>query len=208
MKTSRQRILEYLETHRAVTAADISQALRMTGANARRHLSILHERGAVEVIGQRPSQGKGRPAQVFGPANHASRSNLEQLASALLAEIEQLLPPEARQQSLQRIAGRLADPSAQAASQAGAHLTQRLYSAIQQLNKRGYQARWEAHSGAPRLILGHCPFKALTNLHPQVCQIDALFLETLLEEHVDQLTRLAPDARGAPICVFQIGAKH
>ena len=132
-------------------------------------------------------------------------NNLERLSSALLNEIGYLYPPEARQHSMKRIAEQLVPPQLKPGRQSRAHLTQRLYHTIQQLNRRNYQARWEAHTTAPRLILENCPYKAIIGQHPELCQIDALILELMLDKPVHQLAKLAPDARGVPLCVFQIG---
>jgi predicted ArsR family transcriptional regulator len=206
MKTTRQRILEYIESQRAVTATDISQALRMTPANARHHLAILQEQGSVKIIGQRPKEGKGRPAQVFSTSGQITGNNLDQLSSALLAEAEQRLSPGAHQNYLKRIAQRLTPPPANNGRR-GSNLSQRLYDTIQHLNKRDYHARWEAHVFAPRLILGHCPYRAIIKEHPELCQIDTHILEDLLGEEVEQLAKLTPDNRGATSCIFQIGRK-
>lgn len=204
MKTSRQRVLDYIQTHRAATAAEISQALNMTTANARHHLGILFERGTIEIIGQQSKEGKGRPAQIFALADHSNDHNLAQLCSALIAEMEHLTSVEDRMGSMERISRRLF-PAASTPRGPRQHLTRRLHDAVQQLNRSNYRARWEAHIDAPRLILGHCPYKAIIEQHPEICQIDALILKALLEEPVDQIAKLLPDGRGIPNCIFQVG---
>jgi predicted ArsR family transcriptional regulator len=92
-------------------------------------------------------------------------------------------------------------PASQPASQP-ASLTHRLYQAIQRLNQMGYQARWEAHSEAPRLLLGHCPYAAILSKHPELCQMDAYLLEELMGVPADQIKKLAQDSRGARYCLF------
>ena len=203
MKTSRQRVLEYVETQRAVTALEISHALKMTPANARHHLSILLEQGAIEVIGQRAREGKGRPTKVFGLARHRSYNNIHLLTSALLTEIQQSSTSQTYTESLERIARRLTAQVTDERPQSK-HLTQRLYESILLLNKMTYQARWEAHSGAPRLTLENCPYRAIIDQHPEICQLDAMILKSLLNQEVVQLSKLNPDARGVPVCVFRI----
>jgi predicted ArsR family transcriptional regulator len=208
MTTSRQRVNAYIQNRKAATAEDISQALGMTAANARHHLTILRDQGVIEIIGQRPNMGKGRPSQVYGATIQAAEDSLGRLTSALLAEIKYLQSPDAQSQSLERISKRLTSRSNRKDQHLSAHLTQRLYDAIQQLNQSNYQARWEAHIAAPQLILGHCPFKSIIDSHPELCKIDALMLESLLDEPVEQLAKLSPDVRGAPVCVFQIGSNY
>lgn len=205
MKTSRQRILEYIHSHRYVTAADLSQALHMTKANARHHLSILKNRGEIEVIGQRPQPGKGRPTQLFGVSKRSLGDNLDILASALLEEITNKRSAEERQKSLKRVAGRMSEwiSNGETHYKQG-NLTQRLHRAVRYLNLNHYMARWEAHSESPRLVLEHCPYARVLPRHPEMCQIDVKMLEALLDAKVDHISKLAEDDRGARFCLFHI----
>ncbi len=202
MKTSRQRIYEYICAQRAVTIGELSAALRSSEANIRHHLGILQEQKLVAVIGERPVGGKGRPAQIFGPSAQSLGDNLDLLADVLLDEIEAELPEEARQRLLERAAGRLGQ-----AVQAGQLLepaSLRLIQAVQRLNQRHYQARWEARPDGPRIILGHCPFAAVIDRHPWLCAVDARLLEQLQGRPARQIERLAPDGQGARQCVFRL----
>jgi predicted ArsR family transcriptional regulator len=208
MKTSRQQILEYIMAQRATTAADLSQALHMTKANARHHLAILKEQGLVEVVGERPSRGKGRPARVFAPSKRSMGENLDLLSSALLLEVNQGQGEGGHLEVMARLAQRLAAAMSVEGSPgsggAGGSLTQRLYRVVQHLNRHHYQARWEAHSQAPRVILGHCPYAAILEEHPELCQVEAFLLEELLGSEVEQVDKLARDGRGVPYCTFVI----
>ncbi len=87
----------------------------------------------------------------------------------------------------------------------GGSLSQRLYETVRQLNQYHYQARWEAHRDAPRLILGHCPYSAVIEQHPELCQADAILLNALLHAEVHQLARLARDRQGILYCMFWVG---
>jgi predicted ArsR family transcriptional regulator len=209
MKTARQRILEYIQTQRAVTTLELCQALKTTEANVRHHLDILTGQGLVQVIGKRPSAGKGRPARIYGPSEQSLGNHLDLLAEALLEEILPALDPDQRQALLERLARRIeAALGAVKAEQPPAgradHLTARLYAVVQRLNAAYYQARWEARPDGPRLILGHCPFGALAVRHPEICRMDAKLLEGLLGGPVEQLKRLAKDGRGSTYCLFHI----
>jgi predicted ArsR family transcriptional regulator len=205
MKTSRQRLLEYIRNQRAVTAGDLAAALRMTEANARHHLAILQERGLVQVIGERPAKGKGRPAQLFGLSQHNLGDNLPALVSALLDELLERDGTEARQELLRGAARRMIQKHP-AAGKPPSNLSARLVETVQRLQELHYQARWEARSGAPRLILGHCPYHAILSEHPELCQADASLLEGLLGAPVEQRAKLASDGKGLTQCIFQVGA--
>ncbi|MFM8322970.1 MAG: helix-turn-helix transcriptional regulator [Chloroflexota bacterium] len=227
MKTSRQRILEYIRQQRAVTIGELSQALHSSEANIRHHLNVLQERGLVTVVGERPAAGRGRPTRLFGPAPETLGDNLDLLADALLAEIAARLPDEAAQALLQAAAGRIgaalqaasphsgAGPSATSPRSpansppapgpaAGARQALRLLAAVQQLNLRHYQAHWEPHPDAPRIIINHCPFAAILERHPYLCRLDAELLANLLGQPVEQTARLLDTGHGARRCIFRL----
>lgn len=206
MRTSRQRLLDYVQTHQPVSATEIGLAMRMTAANARHHLAILEEQGLVEVLGKRLPAGKGRPIHLYSLSKQARGQNLDRLAGALLGEALDGLPLPEAAGVLQRIANRMIDGAlVEGASKTNRTLTRRLNEAIPILNDQNYLARWEAHAEAPRLILGNCPYAAILADHPQLCQLDGHLLEQLLASPVIQLAKLERDAQGTPHCLFRVG---
>jgi predicted ArsR family transcriptional regulator len=207
MKTSRQRVLEYVQAHSPLTAADLSQALHMTEANARHHLVILQERGLVQPAGQRVREGKGRPSRLFMPSEKTLGNNLDQLAAALLEMLGSQDDPANQEADLRTLAARIAQPDQatfKTAQKSTQSLTHRLTQAVQQLNQLHYQARWEAWRGAPRLILGHCPYAAIIQQHPELCCMDSYLLEALTQAQARQTSKLTPDSKGALHCIFHI----
>lgn len=201
MKTSRQRLLEFVQAQHLVSAQDVAQALRMTPANARHHLNILVEQGLVSIVGQRHPAGKGRPLLLYGVAAERLGHNLDQLNSALLSEVTQTMPVDVVAALLAGVAGRMAGVGEESRP---ATLTRRLYAAVQRLNSLHYAARWEAHADAPRLILGHCPYAAIIEQHPELCQVDAHLLERLSGVAVTQIARRVEDHQGLRVCVFRL----
>lgn len=202
MKTTRQRLLDYLEIHKVATAAELSRSLQVTPADIRHHLALLRKEGLVETAGERPPQGRGRPAGLFRLSRQLLGENLSLLAGALLAETLEGKPEAERRDLLKRIAARLAGERHTAG-----HLSQRLFLATRRLIELQYKARWEAHSAAPQVIFGHCPYAAILREHPELCQMDADLLETLLDAPAVQTAKLERDARGATYCKFQVIAK-
>lgn len=205
MKTSRQRLLDYIQAHRAVTILELSRALRMTPANARHHLSVLQEQGLVQIVGRRRAAGKGRPAAIYGLSQQTQGHGLRALSGALLDELAGAQANPGPAERLHRVARRLAGDSLHRGGAGGASLSQRLVRSVQRLNELSYQARWEAHANAPRLILGYCPYADILHDHPELCQMDAALLEALAGAPVEQIARLAPDLQGLPHCIFVIG---
>ena len=202
MATTRKLILDYLQIKPFATTSELSHALKMTTANVRHHLNVLMEEGAVEVIAQQPPQGRGRPAHLYNLTQQAHRHNLDGLASALLTTYLSVQAPEGRSARFKQIAQRLAST---ASLKPAASLTQRLFQSVHRLNEMGYQARWEAHSEAPHLVLGHCPYAAILPEHPELCLLDSYIIEDLLGVPARQAKKLAQDLRGTRYCLFIVG---
>jgi predicted ArsR family transcriptional regulator len=206
VKTTRQRIMEFLQFHRHASAAELSRALHVTAANIRHHLSILEEEGVVAVTGQRPASGRGRPVNIFALSQQASLHNLDRLASSLLRcwqAGEKEAPP------LKVLAAAMLEDGAEASSsqQKASSQTRRLTQAVDRLNEMNYQARWEAHASGPRLIFGHCPYLSILDRHPEMCRLDAFLLEEMLGVKVVQQVRREPNPQGLPQCVFVLTDK-
>ncbi len=204
MKTVRQHLLEYLGQRQRATALELSQALKMTSANARHHLDILQSQGVVEVVGTRKAHGRGRPAQVYGIRQAEQAHNLERLSSALLAELLHELSPVQSELVLRRVASRLAEnaTSPDRAGKLSRNPAQRLSELVLALNRMHYQAHWEAHAASPRMLFNHCPYAALLADHPELCRLDAYFLEAASGFSARQIARLEPTSLGGKQCIF------
>lgn len=189
--TTRQKILNYLKRNQTVSSREIARALQMTPANARHHLGILAADGRVEVLNQR-RHGKGRPEKVYRLAGTLVGDNLTALVDALLTEVGGKVQMEALGK---RIAGEDAS--------SGQPLMRRLGTAVEHLNAMHYQARWEAGAAGPRIILGNCPYAAVIEGHPNLCQMDASLLGPLLGGGVLQTAKLEKGAGGLPYCAFR-----
>jgi predicted ArsR family transcriptional regulator len=214
VKTSRQRVLEYIRTRRVVGVTELSRVLKMTPANARHHLGILMEQGLVQVVGEIPPAGRGRPAQLFSLSEQVQSHNLAMLSAVALDELLAILGPAQVEQVAQRLANRLVSPAADARQEpdstmdnkrpASRSQTQAITNTVQRLNALHYQARWEAHAQGPRLILGHCPYAAILPDHPELCRMDGHLLSLMLGREVRQAAKLAADPQGATYCLFLI----
>lgn len=193
--TTRQKILEYLKRNRSVSSRDLARSLHMTPANARHHLGILAADGRVEVVSLR-QEGRGRPQKVYRLAGTLVGDNLSVLADALLTEADGKLDMDALGK---RIAGESAFR--------GQPLMRRLASAVERLNAMHYQSRWEAGAEGPRIVLGHCPYAAIIERHPELCQMDAEVLANQLDGEVRQTAKLESGAGGLSYCVFVFAQK-
>ncbi len=200
MQPTRRRIFAFLETNHLATVPELSRAIGKTPANMRHHLNRLIEAGQVEVVGQRESGNRGRPTLFYALTIRALDGQVDQLAGVLL---EEQLAGKSGQQiatQLRRIAMRFAGPELDQ----GGNLTQRLYQTVRRLRNLGYDARWEAHAAGPRIVLDRCPFTALIDQHPEVCQLDGQVLSLLLGETTEQISVRSRKPAGPKQCVFRL----
>jgi len=190
--TTRQKILDYLKRNQTAPSREIARALRMTPANARHHLRILAADGRVEIVSRR-QEGRGRPQKVYRLAGTLMGDNLSALTDALLTEASAGLDMDAVGC---RMAGDVPEESQS--------LMRKLAFAVERLNSLHYQARWEAGADGPRIVLGHCPYAAVIEKHPELCQMDSALLSKLLGGNVQQTARLEAGAGGRPFCGFLV----
>jgi predicted ArsR family transcriptional regulator len=200
MPNSRQKILNYIIEQQCTTVAELSKVFHVTPANIRHHLSILTEQGSITVIGQKEAYLKGRPAQIYSSKQQNDLNNLDKLSDALLCTLVSNTKHDEKNQLIENIATHL---GAQFVSDI-INPTRRLYSTIHALNRMNYQAHWEAHVLNPRIMLGHCPYQAIFKNHPELCQMDTLLLEHLLDTPVRQIEKQTINLKGFAQCVFLI----
>ncbi len=198
MHPTRRQILDYLERHQQATADELARALKVTAANVRHHAHILLEDDWIVVAGRRAQKGKGRPTRVYALAPGRQPDNLLGLLHALLARI----PPEGRDSAFDSLAELLS--TATPALPAERHLTHHLIQTVKCLNAMHYRARWEAHASAPRIRLTHCPYAAILEQHPELCELDARLLAHLLHRPVKQRAKRENSPSGRPFCLFEI----
>jgi len=209
MRTARQRIFDYIRSHRLVTAGDISKGLGMTRANAHHHLDILINQELVQVVGKKPSKNRGRPATLYGLSRHSQGENLDRLADALLTEFNRSPITEDRESFFRIIAGLIVEKTMQETGifsqrEEGTLITRRLRDAIMHFNSWNYHARWEAHADSPQIILGNCPYLSILPSHPELCELDRYLIEILVSSPAEQLAKRTPDERGIPFCQFRL----
>lgn len=195
MQSTRQSILDFLSTRGSASAQQMAQAFGMSTQNLRRHLRILEQRGLI-AISQPAASGRGRPQLVYALTTQAQPNHLAGLSRALLQG--------QRPASLRPLAQRLLGTQTSQTARPARSTSQRLVAAIRQLEPMGYRPRWEARPGGPQVVLGHCPFAAIIDQHPELCQVDAYMLEELLGADAQQASKLQPGPQGTPQCIFRI----
>lgn len=198
--TARQRVLDVIGRRGSASASEIGRSLNMTATAVRHHLQILQADGRIVQQGSQPKRGRGRPEKVYRLSDRLLGENFAGLSEALLQAWLEEVPAARRPAALRALGESLAE---QAGSlQPGLPPTRRLVLLAEKLSALGYQAHWEAGARGPRILLGHCPYAAIIDRHPELCVIDAAFVGRLLGAPVEQLARLDVKRSGATHCVF------
>ena len=192
MVTARHKVLAYLMKTRTASPREIARALKMSTATVRHHLRVLVSDGRLELMSVQSGEGRGRPEKVYTVPRSALGDNLSALSEALLVEAGSSVSMEAL---AKRLAGET-DLKDQA-------VAKRLNLVVERLSQMNYHARWEAGSGGPRIIYGHCPYAAIISKHPELCKMDKALLQELMGQSAEQLTKIGRD--GSLTCVFAIG---
>ena len=179
-KSTRQRILDVLLNQDQVTAAELGRILSLTQADVRYHLSRMVAEGLVVISQPRKSGRRGRPARRYNLASKSMQDNYELITRSLLEIIRGNYSDLDSTKIFQQIASQIA-----VGSSPGGPPSLRLLQMVELLNKLNYQARWEAHADAPRVIFDRCPYASLRPDYSELCRLDAVLLEKLLGREVN-----------------------
>jgi len=199
-KSTRQRILDLLSNQDQINAAEISRVISVTQADVRYHLSRMVEEGLILIAKPKHTGHRGRPARRYTLVSKLRQDNFELFTRALLTSARNNTSVEESNKLLQDIAIQIAGEV-----EPGGPLGTRLVQAVDLLNLHNYQARWEAHANAPRVIFDRCPFASLRPEFPELCQLDVELLSNLLDEPVTQINSNAHLTDG--YCLFNISQK-
>jgi len=196
MQNTRAQILDYIRIHQMASAVEISRALPMTPSNARHHLANLDRQKLIEVIGMRPSKGRGRPTKLYALTKQAMDHNIDLLVDSLLKILKEA-------GNLDNHFSKLV-PHLFGDFSSSPNLIGRLNQTVNRLDEMHYQARWEASPEGPRVIFGHCPYAAVLAENPELCQMDAVILKSQLGQSVEQVGKLERGPQGMPYCIFLV----
>ena len=201
MNTSRNKILAYLQSHPAATVDDLSVELATkTLPNIRYHLQNLLSEGMVFQSGSIPSPRRGRPVLQYSLIPAYQKNNLDTLSSLAL----DALFAGKTQAEIQALLNGLGERIVPLPQPLSGTLTQRFTKLVEALNKNTYAARWEARPEGPRILFGHCPYAAVIQQHPELCQMDNHILSRSTGKTMEQLAQIGIGNPCNLHCIFVI----
>lgn len=184
MQQTRRHILEILKEHKEATIDEIVSALsarigKITAVTVRHHLEILRGDGLVAAPAVRRRSAPGRPQYVYTLTERAADhfpNNYQGLASGLLDELKNHLPPAEVAKILEGVAHHMAS---QAVMPDGP-LTVRLEHAVSYLNHYGYAATWRNNGDGLVLTVSNCPYEQVSCNNRELCKMDELLVSQLV----------------------------
>ncbi len=206
--TTRQQILEILDTRGCSTIGQIADALRQQSGKAvssvtiRYHLNVLLAEGRVAEPRSMPKASRGRPQHVFEAVTiiDRSRGNSAEVLSHVMSTLQ--TQPELANLVIEQVAGRMAS-----AADAPTDVTteNRLPGVVHFLNERGYDASIEKVDGGFVLYTGHCPYHDVPERQSLMCSLDLRVIEAVVGQPVQRLLRLAD---GDDACAYFINIEE
>ncbi|MFZ0215453.1 MAG: helix-turn-helix domain-containing protein [Candidatus Dormiibacterota bacterium] len=193
-------LLEFLRRHRAASAETIAGELGITANAVRQHLTNLERDGLVRSVPVRHK--RGRPSLDFSLTDRADGvfpKRYGQLASMVLAEIQEMAGPEALDEVFRRIA--LRHGEAMAPSMEGLDFDGKLDRLLHWINRAGTLAEAEETADGIRISIHNCPFRNTALRYPQVCTITPHLMVQLLDVQVSQSSSIH---RQDPFCSFVV----
>ncbi len=205
MQQTRRHILEILKERKEATIDEIVTALserigKITAVTVRHHLEILRGDGLVATPAVRRRSAPGRPQYVYTLTERAADhfpNNYQGLASTLLTEIKNQLPPA---QVVQILNG-VADMMAEQAMIPDAPIEVRLEHAVAYLQEHGYAASWAPNGQGHVLRITNCPYEQVTCTSPELCQMDKKLIDNLVGVDTERVSR---QTDGDEVCLYLI----
>lgn len=197
MTTARQKVINQLAKSRTASAREIARALKMSAATVRHHLRVMVADGRLEVESVRGREGRGRPEKVYSLPRAALGDNLSVLADVLLTEAGS--KPALSGDGVVRMEA-LAKRLTADADLSRHPIARRLNSVVEKMNQMNYHARWEAGAEGPRILFGHCPYAAIIERHPELCDMDMSLISQLISRPVQRESK--PETHGSWLCPY------
>lgn len=196
--STRRAVLEALRSANAATVAQLSEIVGVKAITIRHHLNGLLAEGLVEVEERR--QTVGRPIYVYHLSPEAENlfpQKYHQLVERLLDQVKLSLPPDTVDMLIKSLATSLAEEfrgEFEALPE-----PERLNHLIELLGREGFMAQWRRTENGVELVEYHCPYYAVGQRHPEICQIDEELIRVALKA---QVAKEACLLTGDPACKF------
>ena len=186
--TTRQKLLQYLQTHRRASVPELSLSLHVTRQDVRYNLNALIEECQVTRLdghSQGSGHHRGRPSHLYQIVfAETQTTNLENLVQALYSLLE-----HSAASSEQNLPNEIASALFPIRAIPANLLHKRLTDTVQAFNVQAYQAAWEARPSGPCILLANCPYATILSRFPILCEVDRLAIQRLIKQRMSARPR-------------------
>lgn len=206
MQQTRRHILDIIKRRGQVTVDDIVDDLQkrggaITAVTVRHHLKLLQQDDLVTSPELRRRNTPGRPQYIYTLTEKARThfpNNYERLATGLMAQLRQQLPPASVNVVLEGVADHLAGQFCAPECS----FEQRLDLVVDYLDENGYAASWEQNPDGYMLHTSNCPYHQLVaDEDTDLCAMDLRLIGLLLGVVPRRVDRIS---QGCETCSYLI----
>jgi predicted ArsR family transcriptional regulator len=183
LHTTRRAVLEALKSVGAATVAQLSEIVGVKAITIRHHLNVLLAEKLVEAEEKRQTVGRPLYSYRLTPeAENLFPQKYHQLVERLLDQVKASLPPDTVDMLIKSLALSLAEGFRRDFEQLPE--ADRLNRLIELLAGEGFMAQWRRTEDGLELVEYHCPYYAVGQRHPEICQIDEELIRVALHAQV------------------------
>ncbi len=206
MSVTRDEILNVLRRRGPLGVTELAEATGVTPVSIRHHLSSLQAEGL--VASQDVHSSVGRPKLHYSLTQTAVErfpTKYLRFTDRLLDEMKTALPAPVIEKLFSAMAQDIA--SGHANKLEGKPLDEKLTTLVAVLGEEGFMAEWNKVGELYELTEYNCPYFVIGQRHPEVCAIDQIVIQQVLNADVEKTTCVLD---GADRCVFVIstGEEH
>jgi DeoR family suf operon transcriptional repressor len=204
MKSTRDRILHSLLTHRQSTVHDLAQSVGINAISVRHHLTSLQAEGLVGAEEER--HGVGRPRLIYTLTEKGIErfpTRYLRLMNRILDHLKATLP----QQSIRNLFSEIANQMVTDLSDKGKflNLEGKLSLLKETLVEEGFTLDWEKQGDKYIIREVNCPYFHISRTHPEVCLLDQTFISTVLSIPAEKVKCILNGDAG---CAYTIQTKE
>ena len=197
------QLVDIIRLNQPITIGDLIEELGVTENAVRQRLTRLMDRGLVERIEIKAS--RGRPSHGYRLTEEGRKhgaNNLDDLAKAMWAEIQQIEDEQLRSTMIAGIAKRLSDSYHERID--GEDADQRLRSIAQYFADRKIPIALDESESVPVLKVLSCPYPDLADKNEEICSMETELISQLTGQPVELCTC---QRTGGECCSFEV-IKH
>lgn len=199
MQDTRQQILSLLQQQGSRTINAIAEAMTLSAATVRHHLTILQRDGLVNA--DRVRQPVGRPRLVYSLSSTGRESfpkKYDEFSTMLLTELREMYGAEAIRTLMQRIATqKVEDLEVDIVPMDPLERIELLHELF---SRDGYVSELEVEQGHALLLHHTCPFQSIVKLHPEVCLLNDYIIKSITDSRYRKVSCIM---KGDDACSYE-----